>query len=49
MIMALKYDYHNLKVLIKGKILNKDFSYMLIPIGISKVIDLKQAVETEIL
>lgn len=46
-VMAVKYDYHNLKVLIKGKILNKDFSYMLIPIGISKVIDLKHAVETE--
>lgn len=46
-VMAVKYDYHNLKVLIKGKILNKDFSYILIPIGVSKVIDLKQAVETE--
>lgn len=46
-VMAVKYDYHNLKVLIKGKILKKDFSYMLIPIGVSKVIDLKQAVDTE--
>lgn len=32
-LMALKYDYHNLKVLIKGKKLNKDLSHLYIPIG----------------
>ena len=32
-IMSIRYDYHNIKVLIKGKILEKDFSNMIIPIG----------------
>jgi V/A-type H+-transporting ATPase subunit C len=32
-IMTLKYDYHNIKSLIKGKLLQKDFSYLLIDIG----------------
>lgn len=32
-IMALKYDYHNIKVMIKGEKLNKDLSYLLIPAG----------------
>lgn len=31
-LMALKYDYHNLKVLVKEKKLNKDFSHLYIPI-----------------
>lgn len=44
-IMAIKYDYHNLKVLVKGKILNKDFSHMLIPVGTIDLIRLKYAVE----
>ncbi|GAA0721852.1 V-type ATP synthase subunit C [Clostridium malenominatum] len=33
-IMSIKYDYHNLKVVIKGKLLNKDLSNLLIPIGL---------------
>ncbi len=32
-LMALKYDYHNLKVLVKEKKLNKDLSHLYIPIG----------------
>lgn len=32
-VMTLKYDYHNLKVLVKEKILQRDFSHMLVPIG----------------
>ncbi len=28
--MSLKYDYHNIKVMIKGKILNKDFTDIII-------------------
>ena len=32
-VMTIKYDYHNIKVLIKGKALGKDFSTMIIPIG----------------
>ena len=31
--MALKYDYHNLKVMIKARKLDKDLSYLYIPIG----------------
>ena len=32
-IMSIKYDYHNVKVILKGMFLEKDFSYMLIPVG----------------
>ena len=32
-LMALKYDYHNLKVLVKERKLNKDLSRLYIPIG----------------
>ena len=32
-IMSLKYDYHNIKVLLKARALDKDFSHMLIPVG----------------
>lgn len=32
-LMALKYDYHNLKVLVKERKLNKDLSKLYIPIG----------------
>lgn len=44
-IMALKYSYHNIKVLIKGKMLNKDFSNILIPIGNGEISKLKYAIE----
>lgn len=33
-LMALKYDYHNLKVLFKEKLLNKDLSELYNPIGV---------------
>ena len=32
-LMSIKYKYHNIKVLLKGKFLNKDFSNMLIDLG----------------
>lgn len=32
-LLALKYDYHNLKVLVKERILNQDFSDMYVPIS----------------
>jgi V/A-type H+/Na+-transporting ATPase subunit C len=32
-IMTLKYDYHNIKVLLKGRALEKDLSELLIPVG----------------
>ncbi|MBU3127656.1 V-type ATP synthase subunit C [Clostridium tagluense] len=40
-IMSLKYDYHNIKVMLKGKALNKDFSHMLIPVGTVDIEKLK--------
>ena len=46
-VMALKYDYHNIKVLIKGKILNQDFSHSLIPVGMMDISTLKNAIATD--
>ncbi|MBU5484890.1 V-type ATP synthase subunit C [Clostridium sp. MSJ-11] len=46
-IMSIKYDYHNLKVMIKGKILNKDLSNLLIPVGLINLNKLKQAFDNE--
>ncbi|QGU95697.1 V-type ATP synthase subunit C [Clostridium bovifaecis] len=40
-IMSLRYDYHNIKVILKGEALNKDFSELLIPVGTIRVSDLK--------
>jgi V/A-type H+-transporting ATPase subunit C len=40
-IMSLRYDYHNIKVILKGEALNKDFSELLIPVGTVKPIQLK--------
>lgn len=45
--MRVKYDYHNIKTLIKEKILEKDFSHILIPIGIIDIDKLKAAVSGE--
>ena len=40
-IMSLKYDYHNIKVLLKARALDKDFSSMLIPVGTVDIEKLK--------
>lgn len=45
--MRIKYDYHNIKALIKGKILDKDFSSMLIPTGTIAVDVLKSALSSD--
>jgi V/A-type H+-transporting ATPase subunit C len=45
-IMSLKYDYHNIKVLLKGRALDKDFSHMLIPVGTVDIEKLKFYIET---
>ncbi len=45
-IMALKYDYHNIKVLIKEKFLDKDFSFMIIPCGTIPIDVLKVSITT---
>lgn len=41
-IMSLKYDYHNIKVMLKARALEKDFSHMLIPVGTVDLGKLKQ-------
>ncbi|WP_315119976.1 V-type ATP synthase subunit C [uncultured Clostridium sp.] len=46
-IMSIKYDYHNLKVMIKGKLLNKDLSHLLIPVGLINSNKLKQMFDNE--
>ncbi|WP_426349596.1 V-type ATP synthase subunit C [Alloiococcus sp. CFN-8] len=45
--MALKYDYHNLKVLLKAKLSDKDFSDLLFPIGTVEADIIKYALENE--
>lgn len=46
-LMSAKYEYHNLKVLIKGKILQKDFSNMLIGLGKEDLGELKRKIDTD--
>lgn len=46
-IMSLKYDYHNLKVLIKGKALNKDLNDILVEVGTISIDRLKLIFTTE--
>lgn len=43
-LMSIKYDYHNIKVLLKGMFLQKDFSEMLISVGKIDVHTLKQSI-----
>lgn len=44
-LMSIKYDYHNIKVLLKGNFLNKDVSDMLIPVGKINVSFLKHSID----
>ncbi|MCY6484662.1 V-type ATP synthase subunit C [Clostridium aestuarii] len=46
-IMSLRYDYHNIKVLLKGIALNKDLSELLIPVGTIPVDEMKMYISTE--
>ena len=46
-IMSLKYDYHNIKVMLKGKALDKDLSHMLIPVGTVDIEKLKSYMITD--
>lgn len=46
-IMSVRYDYHNIKVLLKGKALEKDFSDLLIPVGTVETINMKNYILTE--
>jgi V/A-type H+-transporting ATPase subunit C len=47
--MRVKYDYHNIKALVKGKILEKDFDHILIPNGNVKIDELKAVISGEAL
>ena len=44
-IMSLKYDYHNIKVLLKGKVLEKDLSSMLIKLGSLDLQEIKRKID----
>ncbi|MCY6959036.1 V-type ATP synthase subunit C [Clostridium brassicae] len=46
-IMSIRYDYHNIKVLLKEKALNKELSYLLIPVGTIPVDEMKDYVLTD--
>ena len=41
-ILALKYDYHNLKVMVKENLLKKDLSGIYIPIGTTDINKIKE-------
>lgn len=45
-ILSIRYDYHNMKVLLKGKALEQDFSGILTPMGIVEVSVLKDAINS---
>jgi len=45
-IMSLKYDYHNIKVMLKGRALDEDLSHMLIPVGTVNIEKLKLLLTT---
>jgi V/A-type H+/Na+-transporting ATPase subunit C len=44
-LMSIKYDYHNIKVILKGMFLKEDLSYLLIPVGNNEVSKLKYLIE----
>ncbi|GAA0179190.1 V-type ATP synthase subunit C [Clostridium sediminicola] len=46
-IMSIRYDYHNIKVLIKGNALKKDLSDLLIPVATIPVKELKDIIENK--
>ncbi|MBF4806718.1 MAG: V-type ATP synthase subunit C [Pseudoleptotrichia goodfellowii] len=46
-ILSLKYDYHNLKVLLRGRMAGKDFSNLLIDAGTVKAARMKSDFETK--
>ena len=46
-LMSTKYKYHNIKVLLKGKFLEKDLSNMLIDLGREDLNELKRKIDTD--
>ncbi|MFX0548793.1 V-type ATP synthase subunit C [Hathewaya histolytica] len=47
-ILKIKYDYHNIKVLLKAKALNKEFPELLTTMGTQEIDKLKDAINTGI-
>ena len=45
-IMSIKYDYHNIKVILKGMFLEKDFSHMFMEVGMMDASKMKVDIET---
>ena len=45
-LMSIKYDYQNIKVILKGMFLKKDLSYLLIPVGTIDCHQLKSIIES---
>ena len=46
-LMSVKYDYQNIKVILKGMFLKKDLSYLLIPVGTMDSNELKHKIEND--
>ncbi|WP_139905212.1 V-type ATP synthase subunit C [Clostridium thermarum] len=46
-VMSIRYDYHNIKVLIKAKALKEDFSQLLVPVGMLEAEKLKNAIRND--
>lgn len=44
-LMSIKYDYHNIKVILKGMFLKEDLSHLLIPVGNNEASKLKYLIE----
>lgn len=45
-LMSIKYNYHNLKVMLKGKFLNKDLSHMFINLGNEDLYEIKGKIDS---
>lgn len=45
-LMSVKYNYHNLKVILKGKFLKKDLSYMFIDLGNEDLHEIRRMIDT---
>lgn len=46
-LMSIKYDYHNIKVVLKGLFLKEDLSNLIIPVGSLNISELKQLIENK--
>ena len=44
-LMSIKYDYHNIKVILKGRFIKQDLSYLIMPVGSLDSSKLKELIE----